>query len=489
MRSFLIILFLCTASLYAQPIEGPFTILEMTNPAGFTNPQIALRAGGIADVFYEMGDSVYHMAVEIQSGEIVSNFRALPMEGEGWSRTLCDVVATADGWAALVYDVTYYLNRTLLFRGTNEIVTDTLLHAGSFSHDPFGHDNSSSNHSLHLILKNSGGFYSSWMNTWTYYNGQWGEAGQAFLIHDFHVNGNVRPAYAYYFGPWVMPGLRMDVFEVSDSVSYMLCSTENDLEFFSIFWESYGGEIEQGMIMYPGAHAVGSLYTPGRTLFVVSRSFSVWNEFYSARLIRIQFPSTVTMLRTLDTEPLVGASSPSVGLAWLARYGVGLLVFRADTTGAEHLPEGVIGWPSAGQDIAEAALGMAANGKLTAVWGERLPGGENATILKMASVDWDTPLATDDRDFILHPSSLIFSAAPNPFNARTVVRFELPQTCKVSLDIFDITGRKVATLTHGILASGPHEVNVDGSAWAAGIYFLRLSTPHHQRTSKLVLIK
>lgn len=90
---------------------------------------------------------------------------------------------------------------------------------------------------------------------------------------------------------------------------------------------------------------------------------------------------------------------------------------------------------------------------------------------------------------ILPPSSFILSAFPNPFNARTVVRFELPQVCEASLDVFDITGRKIAALANGTLTSGPHEVNVDGSAWTAGIYFLRLSTPTYQRASKLVLIK
>jgi hypothetical protein len=94
-----------------------------------------------------------------------------------------------------------------------------------------------------------------------------------------------------------------------------------------------------------------------------------------------------------------------------------------------------------------------------------------------------------DRDFILHPSSLALSCFPNPFNARTEIRFVLPQAARVELALFDILGRRVATLANGVLTAGEHSVPFDGSNWGSGIYFARLSASHRQTALKLMLIR
>jgi hypothetical protein len=99
------------------------------------------------------------------------------------------------------------------------------------------------------------------------------------------------------------------------------------------------------------------------------------------------------------------------------------------------------------------------------------------------------PSSVSDSSFILPPSSFLLSCFPNPFNARTEIHFTLPQAGKVSLDVFDLNGRKTATLLNGSLSSGEHTVPIDGSAWPSGIYFLRLTTPHRQAATKLVLLK
>jgi len=99
------------------------------------------------------------------------------------------------------------------------------------------------------------------------------------------------------------------------------------------------------------------------------------------------------------------------------------------------------------------------------------------------------PAPSSVSSFIPHPSSFSLSAFPNPFNARTEIRFNLPQAGEVSLDVFDLNGRKVAILLEQRLSSGEHTVPFDGSAWPSGIYFLRLTAPNRQAATKLVLLK
>jgi hypothetical protein len=99
------------------------------------------------------------------------------------------------------------------------------------------------------------------------------------------------------------------------------------------------------------------------------------------------------------------------------------------------------------------------------------------------------PPSASDSSFIPHPSSLNFSCYPNPFNARTEIRFSLLRAGKVSLDLFDITGRKVMTVLDGHLTAGEHAVPLDGSALTSGIYFVRLLAAHGQATFKIALIR
>lgn len=71
----------------------------------------------------------------------------------------------------------------------------------------------------------------------------------------------------------------------------------------------------------------------------------------------------------------------------------------------------------------------------------------------------------------LHP------AAPNPFNPRTTVRYDLADAGHVQLGLFDLRGRLVRQLADGERPAGAHAVLLDGGDLASGIYLLRLVGP------------
>ncbi len=65
---------------------------------------------------------------------------------------------------------------------------------------------------------------------------------------------------------------------------------------------------------------------------------------------------------------------------------------------------------------------------------------------------------------------------PNPFLDRSVIRFTLAQAGEVSLRLYDITGRRAATLAEGWRGAGAHSVPLEASALPSGVYFYVLES-------------
>ena len=78
---------------------------------------------------------------------------------------------------------------------------------------------------------------------------------------------------------------------------------------------------------------------------------------------------------------------------------------------------------------------------------------------------------------------------PNPFNPTTVISYQLSALSSVSLRVYDILGREVATLVNEKQNAGKYSVTFDGSRLASGVYFYRLVAGSHYATKKLLLLK
>lgn len=78
---------------------------------------------------------------------------------------------------------------------------------------------------------------------------------------------------------------------------------------------------------------------------------------------------------------------------------------------------------------------------------------------------------------------------PNPFNATTTIRYELPTASDVAMQIFDVAGRKVATLVSECQEAGPHFVTWDASKTPSGVYFYRIQAGAFIETKMCLLLK
>ena len=78
---------------------------------------------------------------------------------------------------------------------------------------------------------------------------------------------------------------------------------------------------------------------------------------------------------------------------------------------------------------------------------------------------------------------------PNPFNPATKITYSLPTDSKVRLEVFDMLGRKVASLVDGFMHAGEHAVDFNAYHLVSGVYIYRLSTQQLVLSRKMMLIK
>ena len=78
---------------------------------------------------------------------------------------------------------------------------------------------------------------------------------------------------------------------------------------------------------------------------------------------------------------------------------------------------------------------------------------------------------------------------PNPFNPASVIEYTLPTDGFVSLKVYDVLGREVATLVNEKQNAGKHSVNFNGASLASGIYFYVLTTNNFVLSKKMNLPK
>ena len=102
-----------------------------------------------------------------------------------------------------------------------------------------------------------------------------------------------------------------------------------------------------------------------------------------------------------------------------------------------------------------------------------------------ALLGWDeAPAASDPpKEFAL------LGNYPNPFNASTALRYQLPASGFIKLQVYDTAGRLVEVLVNGYRSAGSHEITFDAAGLASGIYVYRLRAGSSEAVGKMILLK
>jgi hypothetical protein len=131
-----------------------------------------------------------------------------------------------------------------------------------------------------------------------------------------------------------------------------------------------------------------------------------------------------------------------------------------------------------GQDIPSGVLNLTA-----------IVGGFNGSLqlISRSSADFGPPTSNEND---INPYTFDLSQNyPNPFNPSTQINYSLAQTADVQLVVYDILGRRVASLVNAVQNAGTYSVNFDMSQFSSGTYIYRLEAGDFVSVRKMMLIK
>jgi uncharacterized Zn ribbon protein len=108
----------------------------------------------------------------------------------------------------------------------------------------------------------------------------------------------------------------------------------------------------------------------------------------------------------------------------------------------------------------------------------------------VSGVDFIKGINTSDDDDATTPVEFSLSQNyPNPFNPSTLITYSIAEPGEVLLSVYDVTGRKVATLVSQHMNAGTHTVTLNASKMASGVYMYRIQSGTFTKTMKMTLIK
>jgi hypothetical protein len=115
------------------------------------------------------------------------------------------------------------------------------------------------------------------------------------------------------------------------------------------------------------------------------------------------------------------------------------------------------------------------------------------TEISLVATEFATGVSDDGTSVIPDHFSL-GNNYPNPFNPTTAIAFNLPLRSHVTIDVFNLLGRRVATLTDEDYSAGNHTVTWDGTSSdghtvSTGIYMYRIEAGDFVQTKKMLLLK
>ena len=99
------------------------------------------------------------------------------------------------------------------------------------------------------------------------------------------------------------------------------------------------------------------------------------------------------------------------------------------------------------------------------------------------------PIGLHNISFEVPATFMLEQNYPNPFNPSTNIKFDIPVKSNIKIVVTDIIGRTVGELFNGNVSAGTYETKWDGSNFASGIYFVRMTTDAYSDTKKIVLLK
>ena len=99
------------------------------------------------------------------------------------------------------------------------------------------------------------------------------------------------------------------------------------------------------------------------------------------------------------------------------------------------------------------------------------------------------PTGVEDQTGTIPKTFALLQNYPNPFNPSTVITYNIPQQSNVSLKIYDILGKEIATLVNEQKAAGSYNVQFDAGKLSSGVYIYSIQAGDFMESKKMLLMK
>ena len=102
-----------------------------------------------------------------------------------------------------------------------------------------------------------------------------------------------------------------------------------------------------------------------------------------------------------------------------------------------------------------------------------------------------TPLSVRTSNEPRIPTATLYQNYPNPFNPETIIRYELNQDSDVTVDLFDVLGKKLATLVNEYQQTGEHQYQLHTQSYnlQSGMYFYRITAGSFMQTKTMIALQ
>ncbi|NIT36254.1 MAG: T9SS type A sorting domain-containing protein [candidate division Zixibacteria bacterium] len=291
--------------------------------------------------------------------------------------------------------------------------------------------------------------------------------------------GTIPPKKFVVFTGEVPPPATVTTVVYKRSGQWMTQGDYNSREFYFIITNTDGdGIVEEG----DEAYSLDSEKLPNGpyTLYVWAKDFG-GNNVLKSMAFTVDNPSSEVRIKSFTARAVPGG----VELAWAAdeRHRVKYNLYRQEAGEAPSPDAGDRGRlnarPITGKSPYAYRDASAAEGVTYKYWLEALELSGHTTLFGPVTVKAGKTLPNA---FALH------AAAPNPARGAVVFSFALPRPCRATLAVYDLAGRKVATVVDGQLAAAEHRYPTS-LALPPGVYVYRLTAGDFAAAKRLVVVR
>ena len=463
---------------WAQPVEGPRTLLDGSN---FISPRFGVSGDGIVRVVWnEGGYNLYTLLYDWNTDTVVESSHVVYTAVGGHPLPRDILCVSSSDWEVVIEEMTQNwwqlpLRLMILVSSAQGIQVDTV----AASDDVVTPESPFTQFKAWQLCERPGGGRIVFMSE---QEAVFGEdfflatdyPGAAFLDSMYNVENITISG----LGNGYLPAEPVGHTVVSrDSVVYVLTSDFDTTELVQI---SASGQWSGPIILdCPRQWACALAYTSADELILFSSSgtFRVQGDTGCDSLGNAGFE----IFSPFDVDNQLGAAVVSGPTS--ANY---ITLYRSNVDGTRPAPIGavqVVGNPPETRQYEAVAIH---DGVVYVLW--TFGPSWNPIGIGMFRVGWSDTILVSVADIPVVPKQFSLSAYPNPFNSELQIQYELPRSVDAEIVVFNVLGQKVAGLVSGMQSAGSHQA-VWSPQEGSGIYFVTLRTADAVRTEKVLLAR